>query len=243
MTIAMSIAAGLAMIVAASENATIASDLVTAFPSLRDGMITTLEVLGLAVVGGVILGTILAMMRLSGIKVLAIPAKLYVNFFRSVPLLLILLWFYFAVPMIYNGITGNFIMFDTAFTSCVVAFMVFEAAYFSEVVRAGIQSIGSAQVNAAKALGMTYSQTMRLIILPQAFRKMTPLLLQQCIILFQDTTLMFAIGVTDFFRAAYVRGELMGLLTPYILGAGAVYFVIGLLASLGVQRLQRRLRF
>ncbi|MUG33335.1 MULTISPECIES: ABC transporter permease subunit [Psychrobacter] len=219
------------------------TELTTAYPSLISGMIVTLKVLLLAIVGGMALGTVLAMMRLSGIKALELPAKLYVNFFRSVPLLLILLWFYFAVPMIYNGLTGSYITFDTAFTSCVVAFMVFEAAYFSEVVRAGIQSIGSAQVNAAKALGMTYAQTMRLIILPQAFRKMTPLILQQCIILFQDTTLVFAIGLSDFFRSAYVRGELMGYLTPYILGAGAVYFIISLIASIGVQRLQKSMRF
>ncbi|AWT48703.1 amino acid ABC transporter permease [Psychrobacter sp. YP14] len=219
------------------------TELTTAYPSLISGMIVTLKVLLLAIVGGMALGTVLAMMRLSGIKALELPAKLYVNFFRSVPLLLILLWFYFAVPMIYNGLTGSYITFDTAFTSCVVAFMVFEAAYFSEVVRAGIQSIGSAQVNAAKALGMTYAQTMRLIILPQAFRKMTPLILQQCIILFQDTTLVFAIGLSDFFRSAYVRGELMGYLTPYILGAGTVYFIISLIASIGVQRLQKSMRF
>ncbi|WP_201534908.1 ABC transporter permease subunit [Psychrobacter ciconiae] len=221
----------------------LSTELATAYPGLLGGMLTTLKVLGLAIIGGIGLGTILALMRLSGIKALEIPAKLYVNYFRSVPLLLVLLWFYFAVPMVYFWITGKYLLLDTAFTSCVVAFMVFEAAYFSEVVRAGIQSIGSGQVNAARALGMTYKQTMSLIILPQAFRKMLPLLLQQCIILFQDTTLVFAIGVTDFFRAAYVRGELMGLLTPYILGAGAVYFVISLAASVGVQRLQRRFRF
>ncbi len=221
----------------------LSTELATAYPGLLGGMLTTLKVLGLAIVGGIGLGTILALMRLSGIKALEIPAKLYVNYFRSVPLLLVLLWFYFAVPMVYFWITGKYLLLDTAFTSCVVAFMVFEAAYFSEVVRAGIQSIGSGQVNAARALGMNYKQTMSLIILPQAFRKMLPLMLQQCIILFQDTTLVFAIGVTDFFRAAYVRGELMGLLTPYILGAGAVYFVISLAASIGVQRLQRRFRF
>lgn len=221
----------------------LSTELATAYPGLLGGMLTTLKVLGLAIIGGISLGTILALMRLSGIKALEIPAKLYVNYFRSVPLLLVLLWFYFAVPMVYFWITGKYLLLDTAFTSCVVAFMVFEAAYFSEVVRAGIQSIGSGQVNAARALGMTYKQTMSLIILPQAFRKMLPLILQQCIILFQDTTLVFAIGVTDFFRAAYVRGELMGLLTPYILGAGAVYFIISLVASVGVQRLQRRFRF
>jgi len=217
------------------------TELATAYPGLMGGMLTTLKVLFLAILGGISLGTILALMRLSGIKALEIPAKLYVNYFRSVPLLLVLLWFYFAVPMIYLWVAGKYLQLDAAFASCVVAFMMFEAAYFSEVVRAGIQSIGSGQVNAAKALGMTYGQTMRLVILPQAFRKMLPLILQQCIILFQD--MVFAIGLTDFFRAAYVRGELMGLLTPYILGAGAVYFVISLSASIGVQQLQKRLRF
>lgn len=206
------------------------TELQSALPGLMGGLYITLKVLFLAILGGLTLGTILALMRLSGIKLLAIPAKLYVNFFRSVPLLLVLLWFYFAVPMVYNLVTGTYLTLDTAFTSCVVAFMVFEAAYFSEIVRAGIQSIGKGQVNAAKALGMTYGQTMRYIILPQAFRKMFPLLLQQSIILFQDTTLVFSIGLVDFFRASYVRGDLMGLLTPYILMAGLLYFVISLTA-------------
>lgn len=217
-------------------------ELQAAMPGLMGGLWITFKVLFLAIIGGLALGTILALMRLSGIRILAVPAKLYVNFFRSVPLLLVLLWFYFAVPMVYNLVTGTYLTLDTAFTSCVVAFMVFEAAYFSEIVRAGIQSIGKGQVNAAKALGMTYGQTMRFIILPQAFRKMFPLLLQQSIILFQDTTLVFAIGLVDFFRASYVRGDLMGLLTPYILLAGAFYFVVSLTASTAVNRLRKRLR-
>ena len=217
-------------------------ELQAAMPGLMGGLWITFKVLFLAIIGGLALGTILALMRLSGIRILAVPAKLYVNFFRSVPLLLVLLWFYFAVPMVYNLVTGTYLTLDTAFTSCVVAFMVFEAAYFSEIVRAGIQSIGKGQVNAAKALGMTYGQTMRFIILPQAFRKMFPLLLQQSIILFQDTTLVFAIGLVDFFRASYVRGDLMGLLTPYILLAGAFYFVISLTASTAVNHLRKRFR-
>lgn len=216
-------------------------ELQAAMPGLMGGLWITFKVLFLAIIGGLALGTILALMRLSGIRILAVPAKLYVNFFRSVPLLLVLLWFYFAVPMVYNLVTGTYLTLDTAFTSCVVAFMVFEAAYFSEIVRAGIQSIGKGQVNAAKALGMTYGQTMR-IILPQAFRKMFPLLLQQSIILFQDTTLVFAIGLVDFFRASYVRGDLMGLLTPYILLAGAFYFVVSLTASTAVNHLRKRFR-
>ena len=217
-------------------------ELQAAMPGLMGGLWITFKVLFLAIIGGLALGTILALMRLSGIKILAVPAKLDVNFFRSVPLLLVLLWFYFAVPMVYNLVTGTYLTLDTAFTSCVVAFMVFEAAYFSEIVRAGIQSIGKGQVNAAKALGMTYGQTMRFIILPQAFRKMFPLLLQQSIILFQDTTLVFAIGLVDFFRASYVRGDLMGLLTPYILLAGAFYFVVSLTASTAVNHLRKRFR-
>ena len=217
-------------------------ELQAAMPGLMGGLWITFKVLFLAIIGGLALGTILALMRLSGIKILAVPAKLYVNFFRSVPLLLVLLWFYFAVPMVYNLVTGTYLTLDTAFTSCVVAFMVFEAAYFSEIVRAGIQSIGKGQVNAAKSLGMTYGQTMRFIILPQAFRKMFPLLLQQSIILFQDTTLVFAIGLVDFFRASYVRGDLMGLLTPYILLAGAFYFVVSLTASTAVNHLRKRFR-
>lgn len=214
-------------------------ELQAAMPGLMGGLWITFKVLFLAIIGGLTLGTILALMRLSGIRILAVPAKLYVNFFRSVPLLLVLLWFYFAVPMVYNLVTGTYLTLDTAFTSCVVAFMVFEAAYFSEIVRAGIQSIGKGQVNAAKALGMTYGQIMRFIILPQAFRKMFPLLLQQSIILFQDTTLVFAIGLVDFFRASYVRGDLMGLLTPYILLAGAFYFVVSLTASTAVNHLRK----
>lgn len=217
-------------------------ELQAAMPGLMGGLWITFKVLFLAIIGGLALGTILALMRLSGIRILAVPAKLYVNFFRSVPLLLVLLWFYFAVPMVYNLVTGTYLTLDTAFTSCVVAFMVFEAAYFSEIVRAGIQSIGKGQVNAAKALGMTYGQNMRFIILPQAFRKMFPLLLQQSIILFQDTTLVFAIGLVDFFRASYVRGDLMGLLTPYILLAGAFYFVVSLTASTAVNHLRKRFR-
>ena len=218
------------------------TELQTAMPALWLGAATTLKVLFLAIIGGLVIGTALALMRLSGKKWLAIPAKLYVNFFRSVPLLLVLLWFYFAVPMVYNLITGTYLTLDTAFTSCVVAFMVFEAAYFSEIVRAGIQSIGRGQVYAAQALGMNYRQMMRYVILPQAFRKMFPLLLQQSIILFQDTTLVFAIGLVDFFRAAYVRGDLMGILPSYIMLAGLVYFVISLAASTLVNHFKRRLR-
>ena len=150
-------------------------DLAVAWPQLWQGFQETMKVVVAAAIGGILLGTILALLRLSPIKPLSWIAKFYVNMFRSIPLLLVLMWFYFAVPFIYTGITGEFLQGDIAFKSSVVAFMLFEAAYFSEIVRAGIQSISRGQTFAAYALGMTYGQTMRLVILPQAFRKMLPL--------------------------------------------------------------------
>lgn len=216
-------------------------DLQLSAPALWHGFSITLKVLCFATVGGVLIGTLLALMRLSSIRVLNWIAKGYVNLFRSIPLLLVLMWFYFAVPFIYTGVTGNYLTMDTALVSSIVAFMLFEAAYFSEIVRAGIQSIPKGQTDAASALGMSYGQSMRLIVLPQAFRKMTPLLLQQIIILFQDSTMVYAIGLLDFFRTNYVRGDLMSLLTQYILFAGLVYFTVSMLATYIVKKLQQRL--
>lgn len=217
------------------------NDLQLSGPALWHGFTITLKVLVMAAIGGILIGTLLALMRLSSIRVLNLFAQGYVNLFRSIPLLLVLMWFYFAVPFFYTALTGNYLTIDTALVSSIVAFMLFEAAYFSEIVRAGIQSIPKGQTAAAYALGMTYGQSMRLIILPQAFRKMTPLLLQQTIILFQDSTMVYAIGLLDFFRTNYVRGDLMALLTQYILFAGLVYFSVSLIATYAVKKLQRRL--
>lgn len=217
------------------------NDLQQSGPALWYGFSITLKVVVVATIGGIAIGTLLALMRLSSIKILNWIAQAYVDLFRSIPLLLVLMWFYFAVPFLYTAITGQYLTIDTALVSSIVAFMLFEAAYFSEIVRAGIQSIPKGQAAAASALGMSYGQSMRLIILPQAFRKMTPLLLQQTIILFQDSTMVYAIGLLDFFRTNYVRGDLMSLLTQYILFAGLVYFTISALATFTVKRLQRRL--
>ena len=217
------------------------NDLQLSAPALWHGMSITLKVVISATIGGILIGTLLALMRLSSFKLLNLFAQSYVNLFRSIPLLLVLMWFYFAVPFIYTAVTGNYLTIDTALVSSIVAFMLFEGAYFSEIVRAGIQSIPKGQTAAAYALGMSYGQSMRLIILPQAFRKMTPLLLQQTIILFQDSTMVYAIGLLDFFRTNYVRGDLMSLLTQYILFAGLVYFSVSMIATYAVKKLQRKL--
>ncbi|WP_177412167.1 amino acid ABC transporter permease [Pseudomonas cavernae] len=216
------------------------SAIVPALPGLWEGMLTTLQLMALGVLGGVVLGTLLALMRLSHNKLLANIGATYVNYFRSIPLLLVITWFYFMVPFLLRWITGE----DTpvgAFTSCLVAFMMFEAAYFCEIVRAGIQAIPKGQMGAAQALGMTYGQSMRLIILPQAFRKMTPLLLQQSIILFQDTSLVYAVGLMDFLNAARSRGDIIGQAHEFLIFAGLVYFTVSFAASQLVKHLQKRL--
>ncbi|WP_374440647.1 amino acid ABC transporter permease [Pseudomonas panipatensis] len=215
------------------------SAIIPALPGLWDGMAMTLQLTVLGVLGGVLLGTLLALMRLSHNRLLSNLAGTYVNYFRSIPLLLVVTWLYLAVPYILRWITGS----DTpvgAFSSCLVAFVMFEAAYFCEIVRAGIQAIPKGQMGAAQALGMTYGQCMRLIILPQAFRKMTPLLLQQSIILFQDTSLVYTVGLMDFLNASRSRGDIIGQPHEFLIFAGLVYFVLSFSASLAVKRLQKR---
>ena len=216
------------------------SGIAPALPALWEGMQTTLALLALGVAGGVLLGTLLALMRLAPNRLLAGLASTYVNYFRSIPLLLVITWFYFAVPFLLRGITGE----DSpigAFASCLVAFVMFEAAYYCEIVRAGIQAVPKGQLAAASALGMSYAQAMRLVVLPQAFRKMTPLLLQQSIVLFQDTSLVYTVGLMDFLNSARSRGDIVGQPHEFLLFAGLVYFVLSFTAARLVKRLQRRL--
>lgn len=206
---------------------------------LVDGMGTTLQVTLVAIVVGIVWGTLLAVARLSGVGLVAKLAAGYVNLFRSVPLVMVILWFYLIVPQFLRAIFGDDIG-DIRLASAMVAFSLFEAAYYSEIIRAGIQSVAGGQISAGLALGMTYSQTMRLIVLPQAFRNMTPLLLTQAIILFQDTSLVYVIGLSDFFGTAYKVGDRDGRLVELLLFAGLVYFVICYAASHAVRRMQAR---
>jgi glutamate/aspartate transport system permease protein len=207
-----------------------------------DGMRFTVLLTLMATAGGIVIGTLLAMMRLSGMAALALPAGAYVNLIRSMPLVLVIFWFYFLVPYIGQWVTGAERPIQVgAFTSAFVTFTLFEAAYFCEIMRAGIQSISRGQVQAAQALGMTYWTAMGDIILPQAFRNMVPVLLTQTIILFQDTSLVYVISVTDFLGAASKIAQRDGRLVEMYLFAAVVYFVISLGASHWVRRLQRKI--
>jgi glutamate/aspartate transport system permease protein len=207
-----------------------------------DGMRFTLMLTLMATVGGIVIGTLLAMARLSNTPGMSQVAGAYVNLIRSMPLGLVIFWFYFLVPYIGQWITGASRPIQVgAFLSALVTFTLFEAAYFCEIMRAGIQSIPRGQVQAAEALGMSYWTSMREIILPQAFRNMLPVLLTQTIILFQDTSLVYVISVTDFLGAASKIAQRDGRLVEMYLFAAAVYFVISLAASYGVRRLQNRI--
>jgi len=211
-----------------------------AIPYLWEGMIRTLEITVVAVIAGMLIGTILAVCRLSKNLALSTLAASYVTCFRSVPLVMVLLWFYLLVPDLVKRIVGNPNL-DIRLLSAFVAFSLFEASYYAEIIRAGIQSVSKGQVSAGLALGMTGGETMRLIILPQAFRRMIPLLLTQAIILFQDTSLVYVMGLADFFGVAYNTGDRDGTLVELILFAGFVYLVISFLASTLVRKLQKKI--
>ena len=205
------------------------------------GMTFTLLLTALATAGGIIIGTLLALMRLSSTPMLTLPAAGYVNLMRSVPFVLMIFWFYFLVPYIGQWITRSAQPLQVgAFASCLVTFTLFEAAFFCEIMRAGIQSIPRGQMAAAQALGMTYSTTMGYIVLPQAFRNMVPVLLTQTIVLFQDTSLVYVISVTDFLGAASKIAERDGRLVEMYTFAAVVYFIISLAASRAVAHLQHR---
>ena len=198
------------------------------------GMLFSIELTIIATVGGIVLGTVLALMRLSGNKFLATPAIIYVNGMRSIPLVMVILWFFLLIPFLIGRSIG-------AELSATITFVAFEAAYFSEIMRAGIQSIPRGQVMAGQALGMTYSQNMRLIVLPQAFRNMIPVLLTQTIILFQDTSLVYAIGAYDLLKGFVTAGKIYGRVEEVYILAALVYFVICFSLSALVRRLQSRI--
>src|ERR1700716_1998736 len=209
-----------------------------------DGMTFTMTLTGLSALGGLIFGALTARMRLAGYRVLGRIAGLYVDFMRSLPLVLVIFWFYFLVPYIGQWLTGASRPIRVgAFSSSLITFVMFEAAYFSEIMRAGIQSISKGQPAAEQALGLTYSQTMRYVVLPQAFRNMLPVLLTQTIVLFQDTSLVYVLSIPDFLGAASKVAQRDGRLVEMYLFAAVIYFAISCFASYGVRRLQTRIAF
>ncbi len=194
------------------------------------GLYFSVSLTVIATLGGIFFGTLLALMRLSGKKWLDLPATIYVNGMRSIPLVMVILWFFLLMPMLIGKPIG-------AETSAIITFVAFEAAYFSEIMRAGIQSIPRGQVFAGQALG----QNMRLVVLPQAFRNMLPVLLTQTIILFQDTSLVYAIGAYDMLKGFEIAGKNFGRPIESYLAAAVTYFVICFALSWFVKRLHKKI--
>ena len=208
-------------------------DVVSSF--VLKGLWFSIQLTVVATLGGIALGTVLALMRLSGKPWLVMPAAAYVNTLRSIPLVMVILWFFLLIPMLTGRPMG-------AELSAVITFTVFEAAYFSEIMRAGIQSVPRGQVHAGYAMGMTYGQTMQLVVLPQAFRNMLPVLMTQTIILFQDTSLVYAIGAYDLLKGFEVAGKNFNRPVETYLVAAVVYFVICFSLSMLVRRLQKKIQ-
>jgi glutamate/aspartate transport system permease protein len=208
--------------------------------TLVHGMLVSLQVAGTALVVGLLWGTTLAMMRLSRFRLLSWLAAGYVNLFRSIPLAMVLLGFYLIVPQILKSLFAGAATMDTRLMSALVGFALFESAYYAEIMRAGIQSVPKSQFSAACALGMRPLQAMRIVVLPQAFRNMLPLLLTQLIVLFQDTSLVYVISLADFFTSSEGIGERDGRIEEMMIIAGVVYFVICFAASRAAQRLSRK---
>ena len=198
------------------------------------GLIFSVQLTLIAMVGGIALGTLLALMRLSGKKGLVVVAAFYVNTLRSIPLVMVILWFFLLIPLLIGRPMG-------AELSAIITFTVFEAAYYSEIMRAGIQSVPKGQVHAGYAVGMTYAQCMKLIVLPQAFRNMLPVLLTQTIILFQDTSLVYAIGAYDLLKGFEVAGKNFNRPVETYLVAAVVYFIICFSLSMLVRQLQKKI--
>jgi glutamate/aspartate transport system permease protein len=202
-------------------------------PFVWKGFIFSIWLTVVATIGGIVLGTVLALMRLSGKPWLAMPATAYVNTMRSIPLVMVLLWFFLLIPFAIGRPLG-------AEMSAIITFIAFEAAYFSEIVRAGIQSIPRGQIHAGQAVGMTYGQNMQLVILPQAFRNMLPVFLTQTIILFQDTSLVYAIGAYDMLKGFETAGKNLGRPVEAYLLAAVVYFFMCLALSFAARKLQEK---
>jgi glutamate/aspartate transport system permease protein len=198
------------------------------------GLLFSIQLTVISAIGGIFFGTVLALMRLSGRPTLVYIATIYVNGMRSIPLVMVILWFFLLIPILIGRPIG-------ADLSATITFIAFEGAFFSEIVRAGIQSVPKGQGYSAQALGMTYSQSMQLIILPQAFKNMLPVFMTQTIVLFQDTSLVYAIGAYDLLKGFEIAGKNFGRpIETYILAA-ITYFIICSTLSVVVRRVNSRI--
>jgi His/Glu/Gln/Arg/opine family amino acid ABC transporter permease subunit len=186
-----------------------------------------------AIVLGFVLGVFIGLARLAQAPWIRLPATAYVEFFRGVPLVMVIFWIWFIIPQLLRLPIPEY---GVALT----AFVIFEAAYFGEIVRAGVQSVPRGQVEAATALGMTATKTMAWVILPQALRNMVPSLVTQMIVLFKDTSLASIIGYVDLTKAAQIVNNREIRPFELYLFIAVVYWLCTYSLSVMARRLERR---
>jgi glutamate/aspartate transport system permease protein len=192
---------------------------------LANGLALSALLVAAGALGGMVLGGGLAAMRLSRYRLVRWPATGYVAVIRSVPLILVLFWFYFMLPLWTGHPIG-------ALPSALVAYALFEAAFYCEIIRAGIRAVPPGQAMAAAGTGLRPWQVLRLVVLPQAIVAMGPLLLNQVIILFQDTSLVYVVALHDFLTAASVIADRDDRPVEMYTFVAVVYFIICLAGSL-----------
>jgi polar amino acid transport system permease protein len=201
---------------------------------LAQGLLNTLAVTGTALIFGVPLGLILALAKLSGRRLLSLPASFVVEFFRTTPPLVQLFWFFFALPILIN-------VEMTPFAAAAITFSIQSSAFFAEVFRGGIVSIERGQWEAARAIGMNKHQLMRRVVLPQAVTRMFPAFVERSIELMKTTTLVATVSYADLlFQANELAQKTFRPLEVFTVTA-LIYFVVIFLLSVGAQGLERRL--
>ena len=201
---------------------------------LAAGLGNTLKLTATALAFGIPLGLALALLRLSRLPVLSLPAGFVVEFFRTTPPLVQLFWFFFALPILIR-------VEMTPFVAAAITFSIQSSAFFAEVFRAGIVSIDRGQSEAARALGMTGAQAMRRVILPQAVKRMIPAFMERSIELMKTTTLVATVSYADLlFQANELAQKTFRPLEVFTVTA-LIYFAVIYAASLVVHRVERRL--
>jgi len=212
-----------------------------AAPYLLDGLGFSLQLTVSSFAGGLVLGVGLALARHLRVPLLAPLATGYIMVMRAIPLIMVLFWFFFLMPMVLMWTTGapRPVPVGPVYTAF-ITFAMFEAAYYAEIIRTGLNAIPKGQYEACRALSMSTAKTYWLVILPQVLRSVSPILLTQTIILFQDTSLVYVLSITDMLGAASKIAQRDSRLVEMYLTVAATYLVICVAASQAVAYLRKR---
>jgi polar amino acid transport system permease protein len=203
------------------------------------GIVLTFYLAFVAIILSFIGGSILGIARWSEIKIFSIPATLFVELFRALPHIMVIFWVFFALPIFFWYVLGMKVT-SSALTSAIIAFTLFESAHISVIIKAGLDSIPKGQFEAAKTLGMNQWQVFIYIILPQAYRRMIPSILSQFVSLFKDTSLVYVIGVVEFFRAATIINNRIYMSFEILSFIAIVYFLCAFTLSKIAGQLEKK---